>query len=83
MFYYDDGIADVAKFFQTVDEAFVVTLMQSDARLVEDIEYIDQLATYLCGKSDALAFTTGKGCRLTVQREIIQTDIEEEGYAGT
>ena len=83
MFYYDDGIADVAKFFQTVDEALVITLMQSDTWLVEDIEYIDQLTANLRSKSDALAFTTGKGSRLTVEREIIQTDIEKEGYAGT
>ena len=61
MFYYDDGIADVAKLLQTVDEALVITLMQSDTWLVEDIEYIDQLTADLCGKSDALAFTAGKG----------------------
>ena len=61
MFYYDDGIADVAKFLQTIDEALVITLVQSDTWLVEDIEYIDLLTADLCSKSDALAFTARKG----------------------
>ena len=57
MFYDDDRIAQVAQFLETVEEALVVALVQTDARLIEDIEHIDQLAANLCGKADALTFT--------------------------
>ena len=58
MFYYDDGITQVAQFLQTVDESLVVSLVQTDTWLVEDVEYIDELTADLGSKTDALAFTT-------------------------
>ena len=39
----DDGIAQVAQFLQRTDESLVVTLMQTNAGLVEDVEHVDQL----------------------------------------
>ena len=58
MFYNDDGITQVAQFLQTVDESLVVSLMQTDTWLVENVEYIDELTADLGCKTDALAFTT-------------------------
>ena len=58
MFYYDDGITQVAQFLQTVDESLVVSLVQTDTWLVEDVEHIDELTANLGSKTDALAFTT-------------------------
>ena len=58
MFYYDDGITQVAQFLQTVDESLVVSLVQTDTWLIEDVEHIDELAANLGSKTDALAFTT-------------------------
>ena len=47
MFYYDDGITQVAQFLQTVDESLVVSLVQTDTWLIEDVEHIDELAANL------------------------------------
>ena len=58
MFYYDDGITQVAQFLQAVDESLVVSLVQTDTWLIEDVEHIDELAANLGSKTDALAFTT-------------------------
>ena len=53
----DNGISQVAQFLQRTDESLVVTLMQTNAGLVEDVEHVDQLGTYLCGQSNALTLT--------------------------
>ncbi len=53
----DDRVAQVAQFLQRTDESVVIPLMQSYRRLVQDIEHVDQLRTYLCGKADALTLT--------------------------
>ena len=41
--HHNHRVADVAQLFQTGDEALVVALVQADARLVEDIEHVDEL----------------------------------------
>ena len=38
-----------------MDEAHIVSLVETDARLIEDIEYLDKLSTYLRRQTDALA----------------------------
>jgi hypothetical protein len=35
---HEDGVAQVAEVFESRDEALVVTLMQTDRGLVEDVE---------------------------------------------
>ena len=74
----DNGVAQVAQLFERLDEAFVVTLMQADAGLVEDIEHVDQLGTYLCGQAYALALTTRERGRRTIQGQIVETHFEQE-----
>ena len=51
-----DGIAVVAQGLQRVNQALVIALMQTDRRLVEDVEDVDQAGADLCGQPDALAF---------------------------
>ena len=67
MFYDDNRIAQVAQFLETVEQALVVALVQTDARLIKDVEYVDELAANLCGKADALTFTARERSRLTVE----------------
>ena len=78
MFDDHDRVALVAQLLQRIDQLPVVSLMQADARLIEDVEHIDQLGAYLCGQTDALAFTSGKGCGSPVQRKIVQADVQHE-----
>ena len=78
MLYHNDGVTRVAEFLQGVDEAEVVPLMKTDARLIEDIEHIHELRTYLGSQSDALAFSTRQRYGCAVERKIIQAYIEQE-----
>ena len=56
--HHHDRIAFVAKFLQGDDQFPVVPLVKSDARFVEDVEHIDELGAYLCGKPDSLALSS-------------------------
>ncbi len=53
-------VADVAKLLQRLYKSHVVSLMQSDGRLVKDVKHVDQLRTDLGGQSDALAFSAAQ-----------------------
>ncbi len=57
MFYHYDGVLCVAQFFQRFNQFAVVALVKAYARLVEDIQHIDQFRPQLCGQSDTLALT--------------------------
>src|SRR5579863_8267228 len=51
----EDCVAEVAKSFESLDEAVVVPLMQADGGLVEDVEDAAQTRSDLRGQADALA----------------------------
>ena len=57
MFHYHHGVPLVAQFLERMDQLPVVALMKSDARFIQDVQYIDQLGADLCRESDALALT--------------------------
>ena len=77
---FDDNqrVAEIAQVVQGFDEAFVVTLVQADARLVQDIQHPHQRGADLGGQSDALRLAARQGLRRTRQRQIVQADIVEE-----
>ena len=60
---FDDNqrVAEIAQVVQGFDEAFVVTLVQADGRLVEHVHDADQAGADLRGESDALRFSAGQG----------------------
>ena len=51
----DDGIPQITELLQRMDEAHIVSLMEAYARLIEDIEHLDKLSTYLRRQTDTLA----------------------------
>jgi len=79
--HHDDRIAQVAERLERVDQSDVVALVESNARLVEDVEHIDQLRTDLRGQSDALALATRERGRLAVERQIVESDIQQKADA--
>ena len=52
----DYGVSGVAEFFQSGEKLVVVSLVESDGGLIEDIQYSDKTAAELSGKADALGF---------------------------
>ena len=64
----DDGIPQITELLQRMDEAHIVSLVEADARLIKDIEYLDELSTDLRRQTDALA--------LAPEREAVMRFIE-------
>ena len=52
--------------------------MQTNARLVQDVEHINQLRTHLRRQSDTLALATRQRARRTRQRQITQAHIDQK-----
>ena len=82
MLHHNYGIAEVAQRLQRVDEAAVIALMQSDAGLVQNVEHVHELASYLRGKTYALAFSARQAHRGTRKGKIVQSHIQEKTQAG-
>ena len=53
----DDGIPQITELLQRMDKAHIVSLVEANARLIEDIEYLDELSTDLRRQANALALT--------------------------
>ena len=68
----DDGIPEVAQSAERGEQARVIALMQSDARLVENIKNAGQARTDLRGEPDPLRFAAGKRPAFAIEGEIIR-----------
>ena len=55
--------------------------METDRRLVEDVQHADQAGPDLGGKADALGLTARQGGRAPVERQVPHADIVEEAQA--
>src|ERR1035441_3239963 len=56
----DDGVAQVAQLFQNSNQPGGVARVQSDRRLVENVERANQLRTERCGQLNALRLAAGE-----------------------
>ncbi len=63
---------------QGLQQAPIVPLMEPDRRLIENVEDADEAGTDLRRQPDALALTAGQCGRRPIQRQIIQTDVDEK-----
>ena len=54
----DDRVSQIAESGECSDQAIVVTGVQPDRRLIENVKHSNQSRTDLAGQSNPLAFTT-------------------------
>ena len=81
MLHDEHGVAEITQALERVEQARVVALVESDARLVEDVEHADQPRSDLCGQPDALRFATRERFGGAIEREVLETDIHEKAQA--
>ena len=74
----DQGVAEVAEPDQRLDQPVVVALVQADGRLVEDVQHADQTGADLGGQPDPLRLAAGQRAGRPVEREVVETDVEQE-----
>ncbi len=74
----EQGVAQVAKFLQGVQEPGVVAGVQADRRFVEHVEHAAQAAAHLRGQADALHFSAGKRGGRPGEREVVEPHVDQE-----
>ncbi len=74
----DHRVAELAQLEQRVDQFAVVALMQSDRRLVEDVQHAHEFRSDLRRQADALSFAAGERRRIPIEREVSHSDCIEE-----
>src|SRR6267143_976788 len=58
VFHHQHGIAEVPKALEGFEKSSIVALVQSDRRLVQDVENPDETGADLRGQADSLPFAT-------------------------
>src|SRR5262249_17531602 len=69
---------EIAKARLCVDEARVVACVETDRRLVEHVEHSDERSADLRRETNALSLTARERLRAAIERQIIETDIDQE-----
>jgi hypothetical protein len=74
----DDRVAAVAESLESRDESLIVTRVESDGRLVEDVEDAREAGANLRRKADSLHLAAGESGGGAVEGEVVETDVKEE-----
>ena len=80
--HHHDGVSHVAEPLQRGDQSRVVSLVQPNGRLIENIEYPHQLRADLRCETDALSLSSGESTGSTIDSEIVESDVHEETLVG-
>ena len=79
--YHQQGVAQVAQVLHGVQQHVVVPLVQTDGRLVQNIEHPHEGGADLGGQADALALAAGQGGGSPAQSEVLEPHTLEEAKA--
>ena len=74
----DERVAQVAQLTQRGQQLFIVALVQTDGRLVENIQHTHERRADLRGEPDALALAAGQRGRRARERQVLQADALQE-----
>ncbi len=78
----DQRVPEVAQAAQGVQKLLVVMLMQTNGRLVQNVQYAHQTGADLGGQPDALRLAAGQRARAARQREVVQPHVPQEAQPG-
>ena len=75
MLYYNQGVPQIPKLFQSRNQLVVISLVQTNRRLIQNIQYAHQRGSDLGCKADSLALATGKRTRCAGQGQVFQSHV--------
>jgi hypothetical protein len=75
---HDYGVAQISQSPKRSQESLVVTLVQPNARLIQDVEHADQARPDLSGQADPLGFSARERSRGATEGEVVQTYVPQE-----
>src|SRR5437899_4239377 len=71
-------VAEVTQLLECGEQPRVIALVQADRRLIQDVQHADEAAADLRRETNALRFATGECDGRTIEREVIESDVDEE-----
>ena len=77
----DHRIADIAQPCQRLEQPLVVALVQSNRRLIEDVQHADETRTNLRRQANTLRLATRERRRRTIERQVPHTNVFEKRQA--
>ncbi len=77
----DDGVPQVAQVLERVEETGVVTLVEPDRRLIQDVQHAHQATADLGRQANALCFSTGQRAGRPAEREVVQPHVLQEAQS--
>ena len=75
---HDHGVAQVAKCPKGLEKPLVILLMESNRRLVQNVEHTHETAPDLRGQANTLRLTPGERVCRTAERQVGQAHIVEK-----
>ncbi len=74
----DHRVAEIPQSPQRIEQAGVITLVQTDGRLIEHVQHTREARADLRCEANTLAFAAGQSAGGAGQRQIVQADVEQE-----
>ena len=59
MLHHDQGVAQIAQVLQGADQPLIISLVQANRRLIQNVQHARQAGTNLRSQADALSLTAG------------------------
>src|SRR5258708_24299439 len=81
MLHYDHRVSQVPEMHQRLNEAVVVSLVQSNAWFVQDVKHPRKSRSDLGTESNTLGFSARKGSTFAIQSKIAETHLFEKSQA--
>ena len=66
---------------ERLDQAIIVTLMESDRRLIQNVKNTGQPGTDLRGQSNPLRFTAAERTAFPIQCKVTEADVDQKPQA--
>ena len=79
--HHNQCISQIPQVFQRSQKFVIVSLMESDAGLIQNIAHPHQSGTDLGGQADALGFSAGKSAGGSGQRQIVQPHVHQKSHS--
>ena len=78
MFNHNQCISKISQISQCIQKLIIVSLMQSNAWLIQNIGHTYQSGTNLGCQTDSLCLTSGKSTRRSCKCQIIKSNIHQK-----
>ena len=83
MLYNDQAVAKIPEVFEGIQQFIIISLMQADTWLIQDIAYTHKSGSDLGCQTDSLCLSAGKSTCCPGKRQIVQSHIDQEADSCT